>query len=101
MDGFGTDQVRSLHPEHCRKPMNTPSSILAPARDLLTFVNASPSPYHAVAEATERLKAAGFTRLLETEDWVLEPGHAHYVTRSDASIIAFRVGSLHPVEAGF
>ena len=31
------------------------------ARDAIAFIDASPSPYHAVAEAARRLQAAGFT----------------------------------------
>ena len=33
------------------------------ARDLLAFIDASPTPYHAVAETMRRLEAAGFARL--------------------------------------
>ena len=32
--------------------------IIAQARDLLDFIDASPSPWHAVASAVERLKVA-------------------------------------------
>lgn len=39
--------------------MTSPSS--GAADDLLAFIDASPSPYHAVAAAAERLGAAGFT----------------------------------------
>lgn len=78
----------------------TPAGLEA-AHDLCAFVNASPSPFHAVAEAIARLEAVGFTRLIEGDDWDLKPGDAYYITRSDASIIAFRLGSKSPVEAGF
>ncbi|MGZ3417743.1 MAG: M18 family aminopeptidase [Polyangiales bacterium] len=71
------------------------------ARDLCAYVDASPSPYHAVAETVRRLESAGFSRLREVDAWQLSPGSAHYVIRGDASIIAFRVGSKSPVESGF
>ena len=40
---------------------------LARARDLLTFIDRSPTPYHAVAEAQRRLDAKGFSELDERE----------------------------------
>ncbi|MDF2807166.1 MAG: family aminopeptidase, partial [Cellulosimicrobium sp.] len=38
----------------------------AHAQDLATFVEASPSSYHAAHEVARRLEAAGFERLDET-----------------------------------
>ncbi|MGV8857106.1 M18 family aminopeptidase [Rhodoglobus sp.] len=37
--------------------------------DLARFVSASPSSFHAVAEAARRLRAAGFSELHEADDW--------------------------------
>jgi len=43
--------------------------------DLLAFLHASPTPFHAVVEARRRLAAAGFTDLDETARWDrLAPG---------------------------
>ena len=42
--------------------------------DLLGFLAAAPSPYHAVARARRRLGDAGFTALDPTEAWPAEPG---------------------------
>ena len=39
------------------------------ARELGRFIDRSPSPYHAVAEATELLASAGFAEHREVEDW--------------------------------
>jgi aspartyl aminopeptidase len=47
---------------------------VAPLADLTTFLTASPTPYHAVAEAVRRLRAAGFTEQVETEPWSPDPG---------------------------
>jgi aspartyl aminopeptidase len=71
------------------------------ARDLCAYLDASPSPYHAVLETIRRLEAVGFTRLREEDAWQVQPGDARYVTRADSSIVAFRVGERAPVESGF
>ena len=70
------------------------------AHDLLQFVMAGPSPYHAVAEMCRRLDGAGFTPLRETDVWSVSPGDQRYVVRDGGSLIAFRVGSRGPAEAG-
>ena len=65
-------------------------------QDLLAFVDLSPTPYHAVAEAAVRLEAAGFIRLTEAELWDHGPGACRYVVRNDGSLMAFQVG-MHGV----
>ncbi|GGO43080.1 MULTISPECIES: M18 family aminopeptidase [Streptomyces] len=57
--------------------------------DLLTFLAASPSPYHAVASAAERLEKAGFRHVGETDAWDASAG-GKYVLRGGA-IIAWYV----------
>jgi aspartyl aminopeptidase len=74
---------------------------LAAARDLCAFVDASPTPYHAVAEAARRLAAQGFTEISERETFRLSPGDRRYVVRGGGTIIAFIVGSESPADAGF
>lgn len=71
------------------------------ARELIDFIDASPSPWHAVASTEERLLAQGFTRLLEDERWQLEAGGRYYAVRGGASLIAFVLGSRPMAEAGF
>ena len=73
----------------------------SPSDDLLAFLDASPTPYHAVAEAVSRLEAQGFTRLDERAAWTLGPGDRRFVVRFGSSIAAFRVGSKPPGESGF
>jgi aspartyl aminopeptidase len=68
--------------------------------DLRTFIDASPSPFHAVAEMARRLREAGFTELDEVDRWQLQPGGRHYVIRDGGSVIAFRVGSAPLADAG-
>jgi aspartyl aminopeptidase len=69
--------------------------------DLLSFIDRSPTPYHAVAECAHRLHEAGFTSAAEDEVWSLEPGDRRYVVRGESSLIAFQVGSVSPAEGGF
>lgn len=56
--------------------------------DLAAFVTASPSSYHASAEARNRLEQAGFTPLAEHEEWDLAPGGKYVIVR-EGSVIAF------------
>lgn len=62
-------------------------------QQLLDFIDASPSPWHAVATMEQKLLAASFSRINETEQWELKSGGRYYVIRDDSSIIAFVVGS--------
>lgn len=80
--------------------MTITSASHALAQDLLDFIDASPSPWHAVASCETRLQAAGFSRLEEVDRWQLTSGGKHYVVRGGSSIIAFIVGSSSPAESG-
>ncbi|WP_405919835.1 M18 family aminopeptidase [Streptomyces longwoodensis] len=57
--------------------------------DLMSFLAAGPSPYHAVATAAERLEKAGFRHLAETDAWDGTSG-GKYVLRGGA-IVAWYV----------
>lgn len=58
---------------------------------LLKFIQASPTPFHAVEAMTEILKTEGFRQLKESEAWgTVAPGR-YYVTRNDSSIIVFNL----------
>lgn len=70
-------------------------------QSLLSFLDASPTPFHAVGEATRRLRAAGFSELHEADPWSLAPGARHFVTRNGTSLIAFIAGQQPPAESGF
>jgi len=70
-------------------------------QDLLDFIDASPSPWHAVATSSERLSKAGFKALNESEAWQLENGGRYFVTRGGSSIIAFTIGQNPLPTSGF
>ncbi|MEU5321232.1 M18 family aminopeptidase [Streptomyces sp. NPDC021056] len=57
--------------------------------DLMSFLAAAPSPYHAVANAAERLEKAGFRQVAETDAWDGTTG-GKYVLRGGA-IVAWYV----------
>ncbi len=67
--------------------------------DLRALVDASPTPWHAVAEMTARLRAAGFATLDEKDPWSLVPGERVVVVRG-GSLVALVVGSAPLAEAG-
>ncbi|EFL40298.1 M18 family aminopeptidase [Streptomyces griseoflavus] len=73
--------------------------------DLMSFLAASPTPYHAVANAAERLEKAGFRQVAETDAWdgttggkyVLRGGAivAWYVPEGAAAHTPFRIVGAH------
>ncbi|MFG2757755.1 M18 family aminopeptidase [Streptomyces wuyuanensis] len=67
--------------------------------DMMSFLAASPSPYHAVANAAERLDKAGFRRVEETDAWDGTSG-GKYVLRGGA-IIAWYVPEGAPAHTPF
>lgn len=71
------------------------------AKDLLNFIDASPSPWHAVSNTEQRLVKYGFKQLNEADTWSLEAGGSYYVVRGGASIIAFTLGQSPLIETGF
>jgi aspartyl aminopeptidase len=81
--------------------MTIASETRAQAQALLDFIDASPSPWHAVQTTEEYLKAAGYTRLEETERWQLAPGGRYYVVRGGSSIVAFVIGRQPLEQTGF
>ncbi|WP_026529435.1 M18 family aminopeptidase [Haematomicrobium sanguinis] len=70
------------------------------ALDLGEFVAASPSSFHAVATATDRLSAAGYSPLDESDDWSLEPDGKYFVQR-DGALIAFALPGDVSAATGF
>ncbi len=69
--------------------------------ELLDFLQASPTPFHAVQQMAARLTAAGFQHLKEADDWQLEEGGRYFLVRNGSSIVAFNRGNDHVLERGF
>jgi aspartyl aminopeptidase len=59
------------------------------AKDLLTYIGAAPSPYHAVAESRRRLGDAGFTALDLADPWPSAPGR--YLVARGGALVAWEV----------
>ena len=68
---------------------------------LLEFLQASPTPFHAVRQLVSQLIDAGFEPLQEADDWKLEVGGRYFVVRNGSSIVAFTMGLTPVVESGF
>ena len=68
-------------------------------KNMLSFIDNSPSPFHAVTNIAQQLDNAGYTRLYEQDDWKLEAGKGYYVCRNMSSVLAFRVPTA--VKFGF
>src|SRR5699024_7388680 len=69
------------------------------ADDLIDFVAAAPTSFHAAAEVAARLEAAGFRRQDETAPWDAAPG-GHLIVR-DGAVVAWRVPADADPTRGF
>jgi aspartyl aminopeptidase len=69
--------------------------------DLIPFLDASPTAFHAAEQVAGKLKKSGFSELLEIDSWALEKGSGYFVRRQGSSIIAFVTGSGAVTEHGF
>ncbi len=68
---------------------------------LLSFLQASPTPFHATSTMCNLLKKEGFIELFEEDDWVVEEGGKYFVTRNDSSLIAFTTPQLNFSQTGW
>ncbi len=74
---------------------------MADAKGLIEYIEKGPSPFHCVVETVRRLEAAGFTEWEPTNALPeLSPGAGGYLRRG-GTVIAWRVGTDSPAEAGF
>lgn len=59
---------------------------------LKTFLQKSPTAFHAVDNIREELEENGYRRLEEAKIWEITSGGKYYVTRNGSSIIAIHIG---------
>lgn len=69
------------------------------AEGLLAYIDASPSPYHAVHEAAELLSGHGFAHLDRRDEWPTGPGK--WFCTDGGALVAWVVGDLTPQDAPF
>ena len=62
------------------------------SEELLSFIQKSPSCFHAVSTISSMLRDAGYTELKECDAWKLEKGGKYFTTRNGSSVIAFAIG---------
>jgi aspartyl aminopeptidase len=66
------------------------ANMSASAQGLCEFIDASPSPFHVCMTVAQRLRAAGFTELAESDPW---PGpYGTYFTVRAGSLVAWKSG---------
>lgn len=70
-------------------------------QNLLKFLDASPTPFHAVATIRAELDEQGFNVLDEKDAWGKLAAGRYYVTRNDSSIIAFTLPDVDLAVTGF
>lgn len=61
------------------------------AKELIQFIEKSPTCFQAVATMKEILEQEGYSELREKDKWNIEKGSRYFVTRNDSSLIAFTV----------
>lgn len=61
------------------------------AKELIQFIEKSPTCFQAVATMKEILEQEGYSELKERDKWNLEKGGHYFVTRNDSALIAFAI----------
>ncbi len=67
---------------------------------LCAFLDASPTPFHAVDSMKIELSRKGFTELKETQVWGTLVAGGYFITRNDSSLIAFTVTDSDLADTG-
>ena len=60
-------------------------------QELFSFIESSPTAFHAVETMKQMLDAEGYQQLLESRAWELQAGGKYYVMRNGTSLLAFRI----------
>ena len=71
------------------------------AREVIEFIDESPSTYHVVKNCSDILDENGFERIMPREKWEIKKGGKYFFKKSSSTIIAFTVGEDFDVKNGF
>lgn len=71
------------------------------AREVVEFIDESPSTYHVVKNCSDILDENGFERIMPREKWEIKKGGRYFFKKSSSTIIAFTVGENFDVKKGF
>jgi len=74
------------------------------AKDMVGFIEQSPSPFHTVQTSIRMLEAAGYKRIRETDvaEWeLLTAGDKRYITRNESTLLCFAIGGKWAPGNGF
>ena len=71
------------------------------AREVIEFIDESPSTYHVVKNCSDILDENGFERIMPREKWEIKKGGKYFLKKSSSTIIAFTVGEDFDVKDGF
>lgn len=69
----------------------------ATVQRLFSFIEQSPTAFHAIEYMRKKLLDEGHIQLLEGTDWQLTPGKGYFVIRNGSAILAFRIPEGAPV----
>lgn len=70
-------------------------------QQLISFLNSSPTPFHAVEEMGRFLAAQGFQYLPENRPWQLTAGKSYWTCREKSALIAFTLAASKEADTGF
>ena len=70
-------------------------------KQLLDFIDASPTMFHTVASCIDRLEKEHFSFLNPSTSWSLQAGGKYYTTINDSCVIAFCINSTDVESEGF
>ena len=70
-------------------------------QDFFQFLEASPTPFHAVSFMAGKLRDQGFKQLTESDAWELTGGSSYFIIRDNGALVAFTLAARNFQAQGF